>query len=418
MMKVLWFSNTMANADEYFNSEVKRTGGWLKALDQSLQNHVELHIAFYKQYDHPFKYGKTFYHPIRPKSIFRKVINRLFSIVSYEEEIKKYFEIINKVNPDIIHIHGTEEPFASVIPETVIPVVVSIQGNTTVVVHKYFSGLEKRYLKFSNRKINSLKDIFFPESFSANYKWYLNMRRLEKINLRSVKNIMGRTDWDRRITRILAPGSDYFHEDRVLRDSFYNRQWLPQNRDKILIHTTLSNNFYKGFETLCQALTELKDLNINCEWRVAGIDPTDLIVKVTKKKLKNRYPLEGLILLGSLNEQDLVDTLLMSDIYVMTSHIENNANNLCEAMMLGMPCISTFVGGMGSLIKDGEHGILIQGGDPWAMAGAVLELVNDRDNAVRIGKNARAIALIRHDKNRIVNDLLIAYNTIINKDLS
>ena len=416
MIKVLWFCNSAANADEYFKSEVKTTGGWLKALDQSLQDHVELHIAFYKQYDQPFKYGKTFYHPIKPKSIFRKVINRLFRTISYEEEIKKYFEIINSVKPDIIHIHGTEEPFASVIPETGIPAVVSIQGNTTVVVHKYFSGLEKKYLRFSNRKIKSLKDIFLPERFSSNYKWYLNMRSLEIINLRSVKNVMGRTDWDRRITRVLAPGSDYFHEDRVLRDSFYTRQWLPHTRDKILIHTTLSNNFYKGFETLCQALTELKDLNVSCEWRVAGIDPLDLIVKVTKKKLKNRYPLEGLVLLGRLNEQDLVENLLMSDIYVMTSHIENNANNLCEAMMLGMPCISTFVGGMGSLIKDGEQGILIQGGDPWAMAGSVLELMNNRETAIRLGKNARRIALERHDKNRIVNDLLKAYNNIISKE--
>jgi len=45
-MKVLWFANTPCNADEYFNTELKGTGGWLKALDRELQNHVDLHVAF------------------------------------------------------------------------------------------------------------------------------------------------------------------------------------------------------------------------------------------------------------------------------------------------------------------------------------------------------------------------------------
>ena len=29
-MRVLWFANTPANAIEYFNKELKGTGGWLK----------------------------------------------------------------------------------------------------------------------------------------------------------------------------------------------------------------------------------------------------------------------------------------------------------------------------------------------------------------------------------------------------
>ena len=415
-MKVLWFSNTPANADEYFNNELKDTGGWLKALDQTLQNHVELHIAFYKKYYETFKYKETYYHPIKTnQSLFRKVLNRLICHETDKKDLSKYFDIINLVKPDIIHIHGTEAPFACIIPHTNIPVVVSIQGNITVILHKYFSGLEKRYLHITNRKAISLKDLFFPATFSLNYKWYVKMQKREEKNLKLTKNILGRTDWDRRITRILAPGSNYFHEDRVLRDSFYQHQWMPHFRDKILIHTTISNNFYKGFETLCQALTELKNIGVNCEWRVAGIDADDLIVKVTKKKLKKKYPQKGLVLMGSINENALIENLLRSDIYVMTSHIENNANNLCEAMILGMPCISTFVGGIGSLIKDGEEGILIQSGDPWAMAGAIIELVNNKERAIKFGKNARKIALERHDKNRIINDLLKVYDNVINK---
>lgn len=83
-------------------------------------------------------------------------------------------------------------------------------------------------------------------------------------------------------------------------------------------------------------------------------------------------------------------------------------------MMLGMPSIATFVGGVGSLIKDGEEGILIQAGDPWAMAGAILELANNKEKAMELGKNARKKALERHDKEKIVAELISTYNQIIN----
>ena len=416
-MKILWFSNTPANADEYFNSELKGSGGWLKALDQLLQNHVELHIAFYNQHEKAFKYKETFYHPIRTnQSLFRRILNRVISYVADKEDLEKYLEIINKVKPDIIHIHGTENPYACIIPHTKIPVVVSMQGNITVILYKYFSGIEKRLMHVKNRKTTSLKDFFPPWTFYVNYKLFEKMQKREERNLRLVKNIMGRTDWDKRITRIMAPYSVYYHGDEILRASFYKRQWTPHFSDKIFIHTTIGNAFYKGFETLCMALNELNKRGINCEWRVAGIDPNDLIVKITKKKLKNKYPQKNMVLMGRINENSLIDSLLESDMYVMTSHIENSANGLCEAMILGMPCISTFVGGIGSLIKDGEEGILIQNGDPWAMAGAILEMVNNRERAIQLGKNARKVALERHDKNRIVSDLIIVYESIITKE--
>jgi glycosyltransferase involved in cell wall biosynthesis len=98
----------------------------------------------------------------------------------------------------------------------------------------------------------------------------------------------------------------------------------------------------------------------------------------------------------------------------MPSHIENSPNNLCEAMLIGMPCISTFAGGAGSLITDKFDGILIQDGDPYAMAGAILELYNDKEKAILLGQNARETALKRHDKDTVINDIIYNYNKIIN----
>jgi hypothetical protein len=96
-MKILWFTNTPANADGFINRQLKGTGGWLKALDQELQKHVSLHVAFHYINDQNFKYQGTDYHPIKiKKSFFKNVFRKFgFSFFSYTEYLKQYLEIID-----------------------------------------------------------------------------------------------------------------------------------------------------------------------------------------------------------------------------------------------------------------------------------------------------------------------------------
>jgi len=415
-MKVLWFSNTAANADEYFNNQLKGTGGWLKALDQELQKHVSLHVAFYHKSDSSFNYQNTRYYPLLIKRRpWKKVLRKLgFSFVVNDEDLQQYLDIIYKVKPDVIHIHGTENPFGCIVPHTKVPVVVSIQGNITVYFHKFLSGFEKKYLFKCKVHLMQFASVLPSTMFFTEYNTFKKMALIERINLSKVRYIIGRTDWDRRITRVLAPQCKYFHNDEILRNSFYNAEWrMPDNSETFVIHTTNGNALYKGFETLCHSLKLLNDYGLKCEWRVAGISQSDLIYYLTKEKLNRDFPQHGLILMGNLSEYELVKSLLNSNVYVMPSHIENSPNNLCEAMILGMPCISTFVGGSGSLIQDKMNGLLVQSGDPWAIAGAIIEIAENNINANRLGENARLTALKKHNKEVIVRDLLEVYNQVL-----
>ena len=238
---------------------------------------------------------------------------------------------------------------------------------------------------------------------------------IEQKNLLHLKYVIGRTDWDYRITRILAPESNYFVCNEILRDSFYNHEWHnPYQSGKLVIHTTNADNYYKGFETLCHALHLLNGLGLDVECRVAGVSEDSAINRITKKYLKRNYPQKGLRLMGSLDENGLVESLLSSHLYVMPSHIENSPNNLCEAMILGLPCIATHAGGTASILKDHEEGFIIQDGDPWVMAGAIIEMINNPEQAILYGQNARKKALVRHDREAIVRSLLETYQEIIN----
>lgn len=89
--------------------------------------------------------------------------------------------------------------------------------------------------------------------------------------------------------------------------------------------------------------------------------------------------------------------------------IENSPNSLCEAMLLGLPIIVSYAGGTSSILNNGEEGILVQDGYPYSLAGAIIEVANNFPMA----KNVRTHAEERHDKNKIVNNLINTYNSII-----
>lgn len=417
MMRVLWFSNTPANGEYYLNKRVLG-GGWLSSLDKALQDqaYVELSVAFYhNNKTEPFIHEGTRYYPIHSRNVntrWKKLLSRFTQPQVTQQDLSLYMTIIEQVKPDIIHIHGTENPFACLIPNVDVPVLVSMQGIVSIYYHKYLCGIERRYLNVS--RLNSWKHLFFPEKFKRHYAMFKKMSNREQRLFSNIQYVMGRTDWDRRVTRILAPTSYYFHGEELLRNAFYQAVWrMPENKKKLIVHTTSGNTFYKGFETVCQTLYLLNQIGINIEWRVAGIARDDLINKVVKKVLGEKYPLTNLVLLGKLNPDTLLEKIKEAHIYVMPSHIENSPNSLCEAMMLGMPCVAAFSGGTGSLLKDGTEGILIQDGDPWSMAGAVLELANNTSRAEKLGINARKRALQRHDKSTIVENLVKTYQKMI-----
>lgn len=414
-MKVLWFSNTPANG---VSDKSKGTGSWLVPLNVAIQEFVDLHITYpYPYKKMAYKNEKTSYYPLYTGNILISKLKELYLNEVHDETfLEQYLTIVNHVQPDIIHIHGTEYPFACLIPYVNVPVIVSIQGNITVYYNKYKSGLGDKYIH-TQKWTTNLKNLFLSSNFYKNYKQREYKSKVELKQLRNARYIIGRTDWDRRITSVMSPDSKYYIGDEMLRDSFHNNEWKQRTQtNTIKVFTINGDSYFKGFETLCHGLSILTQYGFDVEWTVAGVNNHSLIYKIARKYLGKNFPTKGLTLLGSVTEDMLVKHMLSSDIYVMPSHIENSPNNLCEAMLLGMPCIATVAGGTASLLMDKKEGILIQDGDAWVLAGSILELHNNPMQAAEMGRCARQRALIRHDKTRIVNQLLETYKTIISEN--
>lgn len=417
-MKILWFTNTPCSANEKLNIR-NNLGGWLSSLEQELTKHktIDLHIAFYHtdKID-SFFYNNTWFYPVKRKRIGSKVQRYFARLFKWENndrfEIKQLISIVEQVKPDLIHIHGTEDNFGLIQYHTHIPVIVSIQGILSPIMEKFFSGIPQI---IANRQ-NSLRSRILKKTSKYIFQRFKQNSSREREILKISKIIIGRTDWDKRVTRILAPQSKYYAVQEMLRPSFYENSWgKTKFGKKIQIITVSSDGFYKGFETIVKTANVLSlYTKIDFEWLVVGLHKESEIVLLVQKWLKLNSENIHIKLLGKKNELEIVDLLLSADIFCQVSHIENSPNSLCEAMIIGVPIIATYAGGTNSMLENEKEGILVQDGDQYSLAGAILELSSDFDKAKHFAHEAKLRAIKRHDKNNIVSKIINLYQDKLN----
>lgn len=415
-MKVLWLTNNACSALELLEPTNSR-GGWLVSLEKELSHHdeIDLHVGFYhKTYIVPFRHDQTTFYPLGrnySKNKVTRYIGRIFSSQHNDQkEIKIIKSLIDKLQPDIIHVHGTEENFGLIQGHTRIPIVISIQGLLNPCLEKFFSGIPSHI----TRRYESLVDKLAFRTARSSYRKLKKGTDRERVILKNAQYIIGRTGWDRAITRLLSPGSTYFEGQEMLRPSFNakTRHKTPLNRT-IKLLTVSGNSLYKGFEMIVKTSKLLKEFpDFDFVWLVAGVDRNSYSVRIVMKWLNVDLEKIGIRLLGNQTEPQLADLLTNSHIFCQVSHIENSSNSLCEAMMIGLPIIATNVGGTNSLLESKKEGLLIQEGDSYALAGAIIETNNNMKNKISQAKKAKQRAVYRHNKQAIVNELISNYNNI------
>jgi glycosyltransferase involved in cell wall biosynthesis len=94
---------------------------------------------------------------------------------------------------------------------------------------------------------------------------------------------------------------------------------------------------------------------------------------------------------------DVVDILQASDVFVLSSRVEGNPMSVMEAMAAGLPVVSTAVGGVPELVREGEMGLLVPPNDAGALAQAVQALVDAPARRQAMGAAARQHAVAHFD---------------------
>lgn len=98
--------------------------------------------------------------------------------------------------------------------------------------------------------------------------------------------------------------------------------------------------------------------------------------------------------------------------FVLPSRWEGMPNALLEAMAYGLPCVATDIAGSRDILGAGDRGLTVPPEDPVALAGALIEVLEDTRRAEAAGLAARRYVVEAHAPERIVERLLETYRAL------
>lgn len=337
-----------------------------------------------------------------------------------EDGIKLAEKILSETKPDIIHIHGTEFQyhwfFAQAATNLKIQnrMVVSIQGLVGIYAKHYALGVPNKIISSF-----TFKELIKKNNIKKGIDNYIQRGKYEKRTIQLTPNIIGRTTWDRACTYRYNPLARYFVGNETLRENFYKGQWQCDSCVKNRIFISQAGYPVKGFHLFLDALLDIREFYPDVTVHVAGTDLTksnwlkgSTYANYIQQKMK-KYGLNKIITFcGSLNAEQMKKEMLEANVFVSPSTIENSPNSVGEAMLLGVPVVSSGVGGVMDLLKHGVEGFIYQSDAPYMLAYYVGRIFDDNNLAIRLGKAAHARANITHDYEKNLRELLEIYNEI------
>ncbi len=162
----------------------------------------------------------------------------------------------------------------------------------------------------------------------------------------------------------------------------------------------------KDHENFLQAISQLRDQNQNMHALIVGDGELSGVVRERAHSLGLGD--DQLTFTGNL--RDMPGLLAAIDIFVLASKWEGLPMALLEAMAAEVPVVSTAVGGIPDLIKDGINGILVAPSDPSALADALEHMIADADARKLLGEVGRDTVESRYSGAAMMDRLWSIYN--------
>lgn len=421
-MKVLWITNILfpeATALMTGNDTFKSSGGWMLGLADSLLKEKDICLSVATVSSSVDSVTR-----VEGKRIVYFILPVGKGNTEYNKEYEPCWrEIYKTVRPDIVHIHGTEFShglaFINSCPDA--KTVVSIQGLTSVIGQYYNYGLTTWEIITHTSLFELLKS---RTLFHLKKEYCKRGKSVEIPMIEKTMHIIGRTKWDKSHTWTINPRAKYYHCNEILREEFYSGCWEYNSCEKHTIFLSQASYPLKGLHMVLKAmplvLREYPDAVIkiggNNITAANGIKRRLLmscygrIIKVIIKK----YRLEKhIVFLNPLSAEDMKQEYLKCNVFVCPSSIENSSNSICEAQLLGVPCISSYVGGVADLIPNNNCGKTYRFEEVKMLAKYIVDTFKESqgyDNTIM-----RKVAAERHDRNKNAVAQYNIYKNIIDE---
>ncbi len=413
-MKVLWLTNgIMPQLAQAMGKAPAYGGSWLIEPARAMAKDERYHLSIVT--------------PWAGKEAVEKTVDGVdYYLIpsSYMDRMKrpsKAFlqrcqQVVDKIQPDVIHLHGSE--FAIGIPfakQTNIPRVIAIQGLIWKINADYFYGgismpswagclLPWNILTYLPMKLQHARNVWRAES--------------EKKQLALVDAVVGCTRWDKTYSRLINPRLQYFDIHYAIRNEFAQNRW---QLDKVDRHTFLIGSMtvpLKGLHRALEALALLVKKYPDAKVRVVGANTFRSRHKLgytryLYKKAKQLGVLEHMELLGPQDTDGMVNAMLKTHTYVLSSCIENGPNTMFEAMYLGMPCVCSYVGGAMQFAQEDKEAVFYRFEEPEVLAYELSRIWDNDDWANTLSENARERAKTFQTSTEVYEKTLQMYDALV-----
>ena len=165
-------------------------------------------------------------------------------------------------------------------------------------------------------------------------------------------------------------------------DAAKMRSLLKLPQDKALVGIVATLRSWKGHRYLIDALAQLPEA-------VGLVIVGDGPQREALESLVDRHGLRPRTWFAG-NQQDVLPWLQALDVFVLPSYAnEGVPQALLQAMLAGLPCVTTSTGGIPEVAKDGETALVVPAQDAMALRAAIRKLLDDHELRARLGKAAR-----------------------------
>ncbi len=417
-MRVLWTANLIpANLSAKLNLPSEVLGGWVESMAKQLSKLDDFELAIACKCEEHYTFSENI-------DRVKYYSMNYSSSTGFDLLVSRCSQIISEFSPEIIHIEGTEfihsKAMLCAAKAHKIPAVVSMQGILNGYYNYQCGNLQIDDMMFSK----SLTDIFSAWILHLRKtKWFKPRMKSEREIIENAEFILGRTTWDRAHSYAINPTAKYYPCSRILRTPFYEEKW---NLEKMERHSIYVGNGYsalKGVHFVVMALPYLIREYPDIKVYVAGYKPyqendkRSILKKGYASYLKKLiYDLgvqDHIEFTGPLKAPQVAEKLSKVNAYVLCSTIENSPNTLGEAMMVGTPCVASYVGGVSDMAEDGKEALFYRNDDPKLLAWNIKRIFDNDELALSLSEAGRKKALVTHDAERNAQMLIDAYTDIL-----
>lgn len=418
-MRILWISNIQFPATcKKLGIPTHVSGGWMISLAEMLKDVPGIVLSICTTYSGPDLLR------IDDEGIAYYLLPREKSNAEYDKSLEKQWpKVINEFKPDLVHIHGTEYAHGlsclNSCPES--KFVISIQGLVSAASEFYFAGINTVDIL---RHI-TLYDIIKKETLFQQKRKFKRRDEIEKEYINRILHIIGRTDWDKAHSLAINPHMEYHMCNEMLRNGFYlDGGWDIGEKNDFSLFLSQAGYPLKGLHQVLKAIAIVKKSYPSVQLRIAGIDITksDTLREKLKiggygsylKSLMKKLELtSNVTFTGMLDQNGMVQELKKAHLFICPSSIENSSNSLAEAQLIGVPSIASFVGGLPSMVKHGETGLLYRFEDYRMLAYHIMSIFENNHLALKLSRASQDIAAKRHKREEICSQILKIYREVI-----